>query len=196
VTTTTTARPLSNTPAVFPTGNISEPAPELFGELPVSLRVRLDRSSDRQKSCHDNIAIIHPGKAMHAAELRCDVCDKHRGWLRQEAHTFLKQMAARYGAPAQPIILRDHSIGENEMTKNEFDNTNRGALFRNTEKDGDNDRDYSGTINVNGQEFWISGWVKVSKTGKKFLSVAIRPKTPAVDTNKPLTEDIGDAVPF
>jgi hypothetical protein len=37
----------------------------------------------------------------------------------------------------------------NNMAKH-FDNTNRGALFKNDDKDGENDRDYSGTLNVEG----------------------------------------------
>ena len=58
-----------------------------------------------------------------------------------------------------------------------YDNRNRGALFKNDQKDGDKDRDYSGTLDVNGNEYWLSGWVNTSKkTGKKFLSLSIKPK--------------------
>jgi len=34
---------------------------------------------------------------------------------------------------------------------------NRGSLFKNEDKADDKDRDYSGQINVEGREFWISG---------------------------------------
>ena len=56
----------------------------------------------------------------------------------------------------------------------EYDNTNRGALFRNDDKDpnDDKERDYTGTLDVGGTEHWISGWVRTSrKTGKKYLSL-------------------------
>jgi len=41
-----------------------------------------------------------------------------------------------------------------------FDNTNRGAIWRNTEKRDDKDRDFKGSINIDGVEYWISGWSK------------------------------------
>ena len=61
----------------------------------------------------------------------------------------------------------------------QFDNTNRGALFKSDQKDNDEDRDYSGTLNVGGADYWISGWLKTSKSGKKFLSLSVKPKEPA-----------------
>jgi hypothetical protein len=62
----------------------------------------------------------------------------------------------------------------------DFDNINRGALFK-ADKDKDDDRDYSGTLNVEGREFWLSGWVKVSKRGQKYLSLSVKPKAKAAD---------------
>jgi hypothetical protein len=80
----------------------------------------------------------------------------------------------------------------------EFDNRNRGALFKNEEKDGENDREYSGTLDVEGTEYWLSGWVRTSKkSGKKYLSLSIKPKQdkpPA--TNKSRAGDFGDEIAF
>jgi hypothetical protein len=80
----------------------------------------------------------------------------------------------------------------------EFDNRNRGALFKNEEKDGENDREYSGTLDVEGTEYWLSGWVRTSKkSGKKYLSLSIKPKQdkpPA--TNKSRAGDFGDEIVF
>ena len=46
--------------------------------------VRLDRSIDRQSPCCQNIAIVHPrSEGVHAADLRCASCGKHRGFLRR-----------------------------------------------------------------------------------------------------------------
>ena len=58
----------------------------------------------------------------------------------------------------------------------EYDNTNRGALFVSDRKTEERHPDYTGNINVNGQEFWLSGWKKTSQAGKKFLSLTIQPK--------------------
>jgi len=59
----------------------------------------------------------------------------------------------------------------------DFDNTNRGVLFNNKEKKAkDSDPDYSGSINFNGTDCWLNGWIKESKEGKKFFSLSVRPK--------------------
>jgi hypothetical protein len=80
-----------------------------------------------------------------------------------------------------------------------YDNRNRGALFRNDAKDpnDDKDRDYNGTLDVEGTEYWLSGWVRTSKNGKKYLSLSVKPKKdkpPA--TNKPRAEDFEDEIAF
>jgi len=79
----------------------------------------------------------------------------------------------------------------------EFDNTNRGALFRNDDKDGDNDRDYSGTPNVEGVEYWLSGWVKISKKGTKFLSLSAKPKVERTSSRGgSIKQDMDDEILF
>jgi len=57
-----------------------------------------------------------------------------------------------------------------------YDNTNTGALFRNERKTKDTHPEYSGTINVEGKEYWLSAWVKESKAGQKFFSMTVKPK--------------------
>jgi len=51
----------------------------------------------------------------------------------------------------------------------EYDNTNRGSLFKNDRKDDAKFPDYKGSLNVDGVEYWLSAWLKVSKDGAKFL---------------------------
>ena len=73
-------------------------------------------------------------------------------------------------------------------------------LFRNDDKDpNDNqDRDYFGSLDVEGIEYWLSGWVRTSKkSGKKYLSLSVKPKQdkpPA--TNKSRAADFDDSIPF
>ena len=39
----------------------------------------------------------------------------------------------------------------------EFDNTNRGSIFKNDKKTEEKHPDMSGSINIEGVEYWISG---------------------------------------
>lgn len=61
----------------------------------------------------------------------------------------------------------------------EYDDTNRGALFKNSKKESENHPDYTGTINVGGGEFWLSAWIKESKAGAKYMSLSVKPKDAA-----------------
>lgn len=151
--------------------------------------VQLDRRTDLEKPCCRNIATIGAGKGPHAAELRCSVCGNHRGWLPRQALDFIRSLAETFGNSAEPIILRDDTFGGQPLKK--FDDTNCGVLFREDNKSEPADRDYSGSINIAGVDYWLSGWVKTSKKGSKFLSLSVRPKA-AVEA-KP---EFDDAIPL
>jgi hypothetical protein len=58
-----------------------------------------------------------------------------------------------------------------------YDNRDRGALFRGDRKESDSDPDFSGTLDVEGRPYWINGWLKTSRAGKKFVSLSVKPKT-------------------
>lgn len=58
-------------------------------------------------------------------------------------------------------------------TRNDYDNTNRGVLFKAKEKKSDKSPDYTGNINVDGVELKLSGWLKTSKAGEKFFSLSV-----------------------
>jgi hypothetical protein len=60
----------------------------------------------------------------------------------------------------------------------QFDPTNRGTLFKNDRKESDSHPDYKGSINVNGEELWLSAWIKDGKNGK-FMSLSVKPKEAA-----------------
>jgi len=52
---------------------------------------------------------------------------------------------------------------------------NSGSLFVNSyKKEGSNQPDYRGTVNVDGQEKEISGWKKETNDGKVFLSLSFQ----------------------
>jgi len=80
-----------------------------------------------------------------------------------------------------------------------YDDTNRGVLFKNDRKESDKHPDYRGQINVNGEEFWLSAWIKSSEKGK-FMSLSVQPKEDKPKASKPAKEqprsDDTDDIPF
>jgi hypothetical protein len=51
------------------------------------------------------------------------------------------------------------------------DNTNRGVLFKNDRKDTEKHPDYTGKIDIDGTEYYLSGWIKDGRNGK-FMSLS------------------------
>ena len=52
---------------------------------------------------------------------------------------------------------------------------NSGVLFKNENKDNEKKPDYKGNIMVDGNEYWLSAWIKEGKTGK-FMGLAVSPR--------------------
>jgi uncharacterized protein (DUF736 family) len=83
------------------------------------------------------------------------------------------------------------------MTKQQYDNTNRGALFKIEDKHSEEHADYRGELNANGVDFWVDGWLKTSKKGTRFISFRLKPKaatTPPTGGSKPFNDDLD--IPF
>ena len=73
----------------------------------------------------------------------------------------------------------------------EYDNTNTGILSRNDRKEKDSHPDFKGSINIEGREFWLSGWVKIKKDGSsKFFSLSVKRKD---EQAKPVARSSGDS---
>lgn len=56
-----------------------------------------------------------------------------------------------------------------------YSNENKGALFMNARKEKETHPDFKGSINVNGVDYWISGWKKATDKGG-LISLSIEPK--------------------
>ena len=84
------------------------------------------------------------------------------------------------------------------MADKQYDDTNHGALFKNTEKEDPKHADYRGEIDVEGKKFWLNAWLRTSKkTGTKFLSLSVKPKAAAkAASTKTKTEEMADEIPF
>jgi uncharacterized protein (DUF736 family) len=84
----------------------------------------------------------------------------------------------------------------------DYDNTNRGALFRNNRKEQPNHPDHKGTINVDGKDYWLSAWIKESKKdGSKFFSLSVKPKEVNAPPVSPPSQaasspELDDEIPF
>ena len=80
-----------------------------------------------------------------------------------------------------------------------YDNTNTGALFKAKERATDKHPEYTGTINVDGTEYWLSGWVKESKAGQKYFSLSVKPKDAKPEKSQTAAqkiEQMRDDIPF
>ena len=75
----------------------------------------------------------------------------------------------------------------------QYDNTTSGVLFKNDRKESEKHPDYTGKINVNGEEFWLSAWIKSGQRGK-FMSLSVKRKDP--DAAKPAKVAAGIADPY
>jgi hypothetical protein len=86
----------------------------------IGLQVKLNRPVDREKPCCNNICVIGPGKGPHAGVLHCADCGQPRGWLSKTTAQWIEEVAARFGAPTTPIIVRkSHTYFEEEVPPTE-----------------------------------------------------------------------------
>jgi hypothetical protein len=85
-----------------------------------------------------------------------------------------------------------HNLRRNKAMT--YDNTNRGVLFKNDRKQSDKHADYKGSINVNGEAFWLNAWINESKSGAKYMSLALKPKQADAKANAGI--DYNDEIPF
>jgi len=78
----------------------------------------------------------------------------------------------------------------------EYDNTNRGVLFKNDKEGNDKRPDYTGKINFGGTDYRLSAWIKEGKTAK-FMSLSVDDKPIAGEVKRPekAVEVDGD-IPF
>ena len=85
----------------------------------------------------------------------------------------------------------------------EHDNTNRGAIWKNPKKTTDKHPDFTGSLNVDGVEFWVSAWKRKEGASEKSpaLSFQIQPKDvdqkPAPEQrNRGSVADMDSDIPF
>ena len=80
----------------------------------------------------------------------------------------------------------------------EYYNTNRGSIWMNDKKDTENHPDFKGSLNVNGQEFWVSAWKRKEGANPKSpaLSFSIQAKEESYSQVAQTSNEPNDAIPF
>lgn len=87
-----------------------------------------------------------------------------------------------------------------------YDNTNSGMIARNENRKTENHPEFTGSLNVEGVDYWVSAWVNEGKAegkmeGKKYFSIKInRKEQSAGGTVRPapaaFRDDYSDDIPF
>ena len=68
----------------------------------------------------------------------------------------------------------------------------QGSLFVNDRKQSETHADYQGSIMVGGVEYWLNGWKKETRDGKRWLSLSMKPKQPRADSQGVTDDDMAD----
>lgn len=81
----------------------------------------------------------------------------------------------------------------------EYDNTNRGALFSNKRKSSPKQPDVTGELNFEGTELRLAGWVQTAKSGLKFFSLVVEraeeKPAEAEEKSDPIGDVMGESEP-
>ena len=85
----------------------------------------------------------------------------------------------------------------------DYDNTNRGAIWKNDRKEQETHPDFKGSLNVEGKDYWVSAWKKKEGANPQSpaLSFSIQLKEekakPANASNTAeAQDDFDDDIPF
>lgn len=165
---------------------------DLFGHEAASVRIKLARNVDLDHPCHENIAVLRPGRAGHAGEFRCATCDVHRGWASKVTVDFIHETFRRFGAPSELITVRQT---QKEKTMAFERKNNSGSMFGNDRKAKETDPDRTGCALIDGAEYFLNGWLRKTKDGKPYLSLSFKRKSSA---GRPAAhkDDFNDSVGF
>ena len=80
-----------------------------------------------------------------------------------------------------------------------YDNTNSGILSKNERRETDRHPEYTGKINIDGKDYWLSAWIRERKAdGQKFFSLTAKLKEdrPAAPKPQPVADEYDSEIPF
>lgn len=83
----------------------------------------------------------------------------------------------------------------------QYDNVNKGAIWKNDNRQSDNHPHFSGSINIDGKDYWLSGWKRKDDAAPSapLVSFSVRPKDeqrPAPVQQAPAKDSFEDDIPW
>ena len=70
----------------------------------------------------------------------------------------------------------------------EYDQTNRGQIWKNDRKDTDSHPDFTGWLNVEGKEYWVSAWKRKEGAAAKAPALSFSIKAKIEPVQKSISE--------
>jgi hypothetical protein len=74
----------------------------------------------------------------------------------------------------------------------EYDNNNRGSIWRNEKKETDTHPDFTGSLNVDGVEYWVSAWKRKPDASAKAPALSFTVKAKDAPQRQAPPEPKGD----
>jgi hypothetical protein len=86
----------------------------------------------------------------------------------------------------------------------EYDNTNRGQIWKNSDRKSETHPHFKGSMNIDGVEYWVSAWTRKEDANPKSpaLTFSFRKKDAPQDDQIPKTDSVAnvsefdDSIPF
>jgi hypothetical protein len=85
----------------------------------------------------------------------------------------------------------------------QFDNSNRGAIWKNKKKDAPTYADFTGSINVDGHDYWLNGWLRAPDASPESPSMRFtvkrkdgQPQQQAAAPRQQARSEMDDEIPF
>ena len=80
----------------------------------------------------------------------------------------------------------------------QYDESNRGSIWKNDRKEKPTHPDFKGTLNVDGVEYWVSAWKRKPDANPKApaLTFSVQPKEQQAPEPDPEPESFDDDIPF
>lgn len=127
----------------------------------------VDRSDEPPFKDGQKVRYKTGGPAFRVKKCYQAVCNKANRWIvLQEPYirhfAYQLELAGNSQEAVKPSVP---AVNEEVGMAGDYDRTNTGYIGKNKNKTSDNQPDTKGALNVEGVEYWISGWAKQGDNG-------------------------------